>query len=53
MKKNIKKNKKYFTLVEITLVELFVLDELSSSADFRFAVVERGKEFSSVVSREF
>ena len=32
---------------------IFVLIELSCSADFRFAVAERGREFSSVVSRKF
>ena len=34
-------------------VELFALNELSYSTDFCFAVAERGKEFSSVVSRKF
>ena len=34
-------------------VELFALYELSCSADFCFAVEERRKEFSSVVSRDF
>ena len=34
-------------------VELFALNELSYSADFRFTVAERGREFSSVVSRKF
>ena len=36
-----------------TEVELFALNELSCSADFRFAVAERGRKFSSVVSRDF
>ena len=36
-----------------TKVESFVLIELSRSADFRFAVAKRGREFSSVVSRKF
>ena len=36
-----------------TGVELFALNELSCSADFRFAVAERRREFSSVVSRGF
>ena len=36
-----------------TKVESFVLIELSRSADFRFAVAERRKEFSSIVSRKF
>ena len=40
-------------LGDSTSVEsLFVLDESSCSADFRFAAAERGKEFLSVVSRE-
>ena len=34
-------------------VELFALNELSSSADFRFAVAERRREFLSVVSPDF
>ena len=36
-----------------TKVESFVLIELNRSADFCFAVAERGGEFSSVVSRKF
>ena len=36
-----------------TEVELFALNELSYSADFRFAVAERRREFLSVVSRKF
>ena len=36
-----------------TKVESFVLIELNRSADFRFAVAERGREFSSVVSQKF
>ena len=36
-----------------TEVELFALNELSCSADFRFAVAERRREFSLVVSRDF
>ena len=36
-----------------TEVELFALNELSCSADFRFTVAERRREFSSVVSRKF
>ena len=34
-------------------VKSFVLIELSRSADFRFAVAERGRDFLSVVSRKF
>ena len=37
----------------LTKVESFVLIELSRSADFRFAVAERGREFSSDMSRKF
>ena len=36
-----------------TKVESFVLIELSRSADFRFAVAKRRREFSSVVSPKF
>ena len=36
-----------------TKIDLFVLIELSCSADFRFAVTERRREFLSVVSRDF
>ena len=46
----------YFKLVRELFahpVESFVLIELSPSADFRFSVAERGREFSSVVSRKF
>ena len=35
-----------------TEVELFSLNELSYSADFRFAVAECKRELSSVVSRD-
>ena len=41
-----------FIEIGSTEVELFALNELICSTDFRFAVAERGKDFSPVVSRE-
>ena len=41
-------------MIGSTEVKLFTLNvELSHTADFRFAVAERGREFLSVLSRKF